>query len=65
MFPYSQEDLESPDFIFDSPETKSGVQGVCAMINNKLSEFLKGKELPLTKPAMTTISSWAARLKSK
>jgi hypothetical protein len=65
VFPYSQEDAESPEFIFDSAETKQGTTGVCSLINTKLSDFLKGKELPLSSSTISMLASWFQRLKLK
>ena len=49
----------------DNPDSKQGVEGVCTFINNKVSEFVKGKELPLSKSLMMNIASWAGRLRQK
>lgn len=65
VFTYSQEDAESPEFIFDSAETKQGTTGVCSLINTKLSDFLKGKELPLSNSTISMLASWFQRLKQK
>jgi hypothetical protein len=35
------------------------------MINNKLSDYLRGKELPLSKANLAAISSFTIRLKTK
>ena len=49
----------------DNAESKSGLTGVCSFINNRVAEFVKGKELPLSKSSLQAISSWAARTKQK
>jgi len=65
VFPYTQEDIENQEFIFDNAEAKNGLDGVCTFINNRVAEFVKGKELPLSKSSLQAISSWAARTKQK
>lgn len=35
------------------------------MINTKLSEFLRGKELPLSKSLLSGLTTWLNRLKAK
>jgi len=67
VFPYSQEESESEDFLFDHSDDKDKktMEGICTFINTKLSDFVKGKELPLSKSAIQTVSAWAARTKAK
>jgi hypothetical protein len=65
VFPYAQEELEHPEFIFDNAETKQGTEGVCTFINTKLADFIKGKELPLSKAQLGQIGTWANRMKQK
>lgn len=41
------------------------MDGVCNFINSKVSEFVKGKELPLSKAQILAISGWVQRQKQK
>lgn len=53
--------LLTPGAFSDNQEQKQGVEGVCNFINTKFSDFVKGKELPLSKAQLLQISGWVQR----
>ena len=52
-------------FVSDDSEKKAGLVGASDFINNKISQYLAGKELPLSKAALLALNAWVGRQKSK
>jgi hypothetical protein len=48
-------------FASDDAEDKSGFKRACSVINEELSPFFKGKELPLSKKTFEGIATWVER----
>ena len=46
------------EFESDDAEAKSGFENACEFINTKVTEFFKGKELPLTKKVFDQLANW-------
>jgi hypothetical protein len=51
--------------VSDNPELKQGLQGACSFLNVKVSQFLKDKDLPLSKTALAGLSSWLQRQRDR
>ena len=48
-------------FVSDDSEKKAGLVGASDFINNKISKYLAGKELPLSKAALLALNAWVGR----
>lgn len=49
LVPQNQEEYEDPGYMFDNTTEKTGFSNACDFINTQMTQFFKGKELPLTK----------------
>jgi hypothetical protein len=49
----------------DDNDKKTGLVGACDFITKKMSGFLNGKELPLSKSALLAFGTWVERQKNK
>ena len=61
IFPYNQEDLDYQHFPYDDKETKTGFTEACDTINQVISPFFSGKDLPLSKKSYETFQGFVAR----
>ena len=52
-------------FESDDAESKSGFENACEFINTKMTEFFKGKELPLTKKVFDQLANWVERQRNR
>lgn len=51
--------------MFDDFESKSGFSSACEFINTQMTQFFKGRELPLTKKVFDQLANWVERQKTK
>lgn len=49
----------------DDCEAKSGFTNACEFINTKMTEFFKGKDLPLSKKVFDQLANWVERFRNK
>ena len=49
----------------DDCEAKSGFTNACEFINTKMTEFFKGKELPLSKKVFDQLANWVERFRKR
>ena len=51
--------------ISDDGETKSGFKSACTFINSQMTQFFKGKELPLSKKVFDQLANWVDRQRTR
>ena len=49
----------------DDCEAKCGFNNACEFINTKMTEFFKGKELPLSKKVFDQLANWVERFRKR
>ena len=52
-------------YFSDDVEAKSGFKNACSFINTQMSQFFKGRELPLTKKVFDQLANWVERQRHK